>query len=76
MAVTQGQSNPDWTKDETILALNLLFQLGNKNPSPLDEKVINLSKTLNELPIHSIELRSDTFRNPVGVSLKIQNIKN
>ena len=74
MAVTKGQGNPDWTRDETILALNVLFQLNGKNPSPKDKKVIELSKTLNHLPIHPLELRKENFRNPDGVSFKIGNL--
>ena len=75
MAVTHGHGNPNWTRDETILALNLLFQLGDANPSPFDERVIKLSETLNQLPIHPYELRKEHFRNPAGVAFKIQNLK-
>lgn len=74
MAVTHGHGNPKWTKDETILALNVLFQLEGKNPSPNNQKIINLSRTLNQLPIHPISERNEQFRNPVGVSMKIQNL--
>lgn len=75
MAVTHGHGNPSWTKDETILALNLLFELGNANPSPTDKRVINLSKILNQLPIHPLSIRKEQFRNPAGVAFKIQNLK-
>ncbi len=75
MAVTHGHGNPNWTRDETILALNLLFQLGDANPSPFDERVIKLSETLNQLPIHPQELRKEHFRNHAGVAFKIQNLK-
>lgn len=75
MAVTHGHGNPNWTRDETILALNLLFQLGDTNPSPFDNRVIKLSETLNQLPIHPQELRKEHFRNPAGVAFKIQNLK-
>lgn len=42
MAVTHGHGNPAWTKEETLLALNLLFQLQGKNPSAADERVQEL----------------------------------
>lgn len=75
MAVTHGHGNPAWTKDETILALNLLFELGNTNPSPNDIRVIQLSERLNQLPIHPLSIRKEQFRNPAGVAFKIQNLK-
>ena len=34
MAVTQGHGNPNWTRDETILALDLFLQLDGNVPSP------------------------------------------
>lgn len=75
MAVTHGHGNPNWTKDETILALDLLFKLNGANPSPSDKRVIALSNTLNQLPIHPLEIRKAQFRNPAGVAFKIQNLK-
>lgn len=33
MAVTKGHGNPNWNRDETILALEAYFALGGKNPS-------------------------------------------
>ena len=75
MAVTKGQGNPDWTRDETILALNLYFELNGNIPGPKNEKVIDLSMLLNRLPIHPIKLRKNNFRNPDGVSFKLQNIR-
>jgi hypothetical protein len=62
-AVTKGQGNSDWTRDETILALDLYFQFDGKIPGSNQEKVIDISRILNELPIHSTELRKDNFIN-------------
>ncbi len=75
MAITKGQGNPDWTKDETILALNLYFEFNGIIPGPNNEKIIVLSKMLNQLPIHPVELRKVNFRNPDGVAFKLQNIR-
>ncbi len=33
MAVTKGQGNPNWTRDEIILALDLYFDFEEKIPS-------------------------------------------
>jgi 5-methylcytosine-specific restriction protein A len=73
MPVTKGAGNPDWTPDETILALNLLYQRGR----PVDEndpEVIELSELLRAANIHPPETRKPNFRNPAGVSLKLQNL--
>ena len=75
MAVTHGHGNPKWTKDETILALNLYFQLNGATPSKNDKRVIALSRILNQLPIHPLSIRKDQFRNPDGVAFKILNIQ-
>ena len=75
MAVTKGQGNPNWSKDETILALNLFFEFNQNIPGPNDEKIIELSKLLRKYPFHSIEARKSSFRNPDGVAFKLQNIR-
>jgi 5-methylcytosine-specific restriction protein A len=75
MAVTKGQGNPDWTKDETILALNLFLELNQNIPNSNDKRVIELSEILRNNPFHSIETRKPSFRNPTSVNFKLQNIK-
>lgn len=65
--------NPKWHRDEIILALDLYFEkdrgfIGNTNP-----KIIDLSKTLNKLPIHKNIPELINFRSPSGVSLKLSN---
>jgi len=65
--------NPNWTKDELILALELYFRdataIGNKN----HPEVIKLSQILNSLPIHSDGVQKTNFRNATGVSMKLSN---
>ena len=70
--VSGGNSNPKWTRDEAILALDLYFrtQVISKN----SQEVIELSNLLRALPIHPEGERADSFRNPVGVSMILQNI--
>jgi 5-methylcytosine-specific restriction protein A len=67
-----SQTNPDWTWDEQILAFDLyLFEgsIGKSHP-----KVHELSLLLRSLPIHPVNVRVGTFRNPNGVSRKIGDI--
>ncbi|MDG0853055.1 HNH endonuclease [Roseateles puraquae] len=75
MAATQGHGNPNWTRDETILALNLYLSVGGQVPGPDDPKVIALSERLRALPVHREAVKRDTFRNPAGVAFKLQNIR-
>lgn len=67
--------NPAWQRDELILALDLYFNI---EPSQIDsnnEKIIELSKTLNKLPIHEERPNVETFRNPNGVAMKLNNLR-
>ena len=74
MPVTHGQGNPDWTRDETILALDLVLRHWPKIPGKLSAEVKALSNLLRQLPIHSETKKNDRFRNPDGVYLKLQNL--
>ena len=53
MAVTKGHGNPKWTRDETILALDLYFDSDGQIPSSNSAEVIELSNLLRSLPYHS-----------------------
>lgn len=75
MAVTKGHGNPDWTREEVILALDLFNQLKGAIPSPNNEMVIALSNELRSLPYHQEASKVASFRNPVGVTFKLQNIR-
>lgn len=75
MAVTSGQGNPKWTREELILALELYHRMEPTIPGPKDERVINLSEELRALPYHSEEARKPSFRNPDGVAFKLQNLR-
>ncbi|MBV9790282.1 MAG: HNH endonuclease [Chloroflexi bacterium] len=65
--------NPDWTRDELILALELFIRSGHKQLKASHPDVVELSKQLNQLPIHDHVLRNSDFRNPKGVSMKLGN---
>lgn len=75
MAVTQGHGNPNWTRDEVILALDLYHSCGDKIPGPSDDRVRKLSAILRAFPHHSIAARQSSFRNPDGVAFKLQNLR-
>lgn len=62
--------NPDWTRDELILALDLFFRAGRKQLSAKHPDIVQLSQLLNQLPIHGADIRHPDFRNPQGVSMK------
>lgn len=73
MPVTSGHGNPKWTREETLLALDLLY----KHNAPLDRRhteVIALSDLLQNASIHPAVRRRNNFRNPDGVALKMQNL--
>ena len=66
--------NPNWTRDELILALDVYFAEDFvNNPGGISSAVIDLSKLLNSLPIHPNRAEDATFRNPNGVSMKFGN---
>ena len=73
MPITQGAGNPDWNRDETLLALDLLYRHG----KPLDkghDATVELSDILRAALIHPIDGRRSSFRNVDGVALKLQNL--
>ena len=65
--------NPNWTKDELILALELYFRDPTDRGNKKHTEVINLSRLLNSLPIHSGNEIETNFRNPTGVAMKLGN---
>ena len=65
--------NPPWTRDELILALDLYFREPSARGSKTHPGVIELSDTLNKLPIHPGIEAGSKFRNPSGVGMKLSN---
>lgn len=63
--------NPTWERDELILALDLYFRVGLASDDHPD--VIDVSRLLNRLPIHSVRPDPARFRNPNGVAMKLAN---
>jgi 5-methylcytosine-specific restriction protein A len=60
-----------WTRDEVILALDLLLNSEDKNFSMNDERIIELSELLSKLPIIPLKNRNKYFRNTAGVRRQI-----
>lgn len=75
MAKTDGRRNPPWTRDETILALDLFFDAGLVALSDTDKRVIALSRTLRALPGNEERAENPSFRNPAGVAFKLSNLQ-
>ncbi len=65
--------NPKWHHDEIILALDLYFRLDPGQIHARNPDVIELSRVLNQLPIHDVKPDEEKFRNPNGVGLKMSN---
>ncbi|GJM29232.1 MAG: hypothetical protein DHS20C17_18670 [Cyclobacteriaceae bacterium] len=65
--------NPKWHQDEIILALDLYFRLEPGQIHARNPDIIELSKVLNQLPIHDSKPDEEKFRNPNGVGLKLSN---
>ena len=75
MAITSGHGNPNWTRDEVILALALYLECSEKLPSTRDPRIQELSEVLRAFRYHSESARKESFRNPDGVSFKLQNLR-
>ena len=66
--------NPNWTRDELILALDVYFAEDFvNNPATIHTALIDLSKFLKSLPIHPNRADDATFRNPNSVHMKLCN---
>lgn len=63
-----------WTREEIILAADLVDDRGWKGPNSQTPEVIELSNLLRSASIHPRELRDENFRSPNSVSLKVNNL--
>lgn len=70
----QAGRNPDWTRDEIILACDLVRQVDWRPLRRTDLRAIELSELLRRLPIHRGVPRAETFRNPSSVARKTADI--
>lgn len=70
---TPPNINPNWTRDELILALDLYFREPSARKNSAHSECIRLSETLNALPIHHGKALAPTFRNRNSVAMKLNN---
>jgi 5-methylcytosine-specific restriction protein A len=70
-------SNPDWTRDELIIALDVYLRHRTRLPDKGSKEIVDLSRTLNRLgeKLFRPEERSETFRNENGVYMKLMNFR-
>jgi 5-methylcytosine-specific restriction enzyme A len=70
-------ANPDWTRDELIIALNFYLQRRPNPPAKGSKEIRALSANLNRLgeKLFSTEERAATFRNENGVYMKLMNFR-
>ncbi|WP_406727849.1 HNH endonuclease [Streptomyces sp. GD-15H] len=66
--------NPDWARDEVILACDLVMANSWRGLDIRDRRVVELSGLLQLLPLHAEADRNEKFRNPNGVARKTFDI--
>jgi 5-methylcytosine-specific restriction enzyme A len=72
-----SSSNPDWTRDELIVALNFYLKHRPNPPGKHSKNIVELSRMLNRLgeKLFAPEDRARTFRNENGVYMKLMNFR-
>jgi len=69
--------NPDWARDELILALDFYLKHRPNPPDKASKDIHALSQRLNGLGAKLLlpSLRAESFRNPNGVYMKLMNFR-
>jgi len=67
--------NPDWNREEIILALDLYFRMDYGQMHGRNPEIIQLSKELRSLNIHTEIPNKENFRSVNSVALKLANLK-
>ena len=65
--------NPNWTRDELILALDLYVNGRGPQLQAHHPEVVHLSELLHSLHLHTADTRAKAFRNANGVAMKLAN---
>lgn len=68
-------SSANFTRDEVILALDVLYSSENGRVKTDSDEIKELSLLLNRLPIHPVENRRADFRNPHGVAVQLTKFR-
>jgi 5-methylcytosine-specific restriction enzyme A len=74
VAETINATNPTWSRDELILALDLYVRFKGNPPGKTSTEVVKLSHLLNEIG-SQIANRASDFRNANGVYMKVMNFR-
>ena len=69
-------ANASFTRDEVILALDVLYYSDGQSLSKNSPAIAELCELLQELPIHPREGRPENFRNAMGVSEQLYKFSN
>ncbi|MFF2605059.1 HNH endonuclease [Arthrobacter koreensis] len=69
-----GDKRIAWTRDEIILACDLVWANDWRALGPTRAEVVELSQLLRKSPLHAFEGRPSTFRNAAGVGRKTSDI--
>ncbi|WP_185043310.1 HNH endonuclease [Pseudomonas protegens] len=72
---TSNQSNPAWSRDELVLALNLYLLHRNGLPGVNHPDVLALSQSLNLIGNATGVSKNQSFRNANGVCMKLNNFR-
>lgn len=67
--------SPKWNRDEIIICLNLYLNEGGRNLQKNDQKILEVSQILNQLPSFGDKSNYQKFRNVNGVYMKLGNFK-
>lgn len=70
-----GTRNPDWSREEHILGLDLYMRLRGTSYPDEHPEVVRLSRTLQKLARIKGVIGAPTFRNANGVSMKMLNFR-
>lgn len=68
-------ASASFTRDEVILALDVLYSSENGRVTADSDEIKELSLLLNRLPIHPLENRRADFRNPHGVAVQLSKFR-
>lgn len=74
-SAASNQSNPAWSRDELVLALNLYLRHRNSLPAKNHPEVQALSQSLNLIGNATVVSRNQSFRNANGVYMKLNNFR-
>jgi 5-methylcytosine-specific restriction protein A len=72
---SKKQSNPPWSRDELILALDLYLRHRSALPGKHHPIIEDLSQILNSLGTATGAGKNGSFRNPNGVYMKLNNFR-